>query len=103
MEAMAMGLPVVASDWGGPVDYVGVDCACLIEVSDPNSFVTELATVLTALAQSEDKRRRLGEAARERVRSSFSWEQKTEAILRAYHEVCTCSSRSDREEPVLGE
>ena len=36
LEAMAMGLPVISTDWGGPADYVDDSCGILV----PLDFVS---------------------------------------------------------------
>jgi glycosyltransferase involved in cell wall biosynthesis len=69
LEAMACGLPVVAADAQGIVDLVG---ACGLVV--PRDDVAALAAALAALLDDADRRRMLGQAARERVVAEFSLE-----------------------------
>ncbi|MGB3642234.1 MAG: hypothetical protein WBA39_32330 [Rivularia sp. (in: cyanobacteria)] len=37
LEAMAVGIPAIATKWGGPVDYLNESCGILIE---PTSFLS---------------------------------------------------------------
>jgi len=77
-EAMAHGRPVVATPVGGLVDAVedGVT-GVLVEHS-------ELREALTRLLADAPRRRRLGAAARERVRAQLGWDAATAALLDAY-------------------
>jgi glycosyltransferase involved in cell wall biosynthesis len=82
-EAMAFGRPVVATSVGGLVDAV-VDgsTGVLVPPRDPAA----LRCALERLLADAELRRRLGAAARDRARESFSWEAATAATLRAYAE-----------------
>ena len=82
-EAMAHGRPVVASAVGGLLDLV-VDGETGLLV--PPGDVAALRAALESLLGDEALRRRLGEAARERVRTHFSWPSVTDATLAAYEE-----------------
>ena len=64
LEAMASGLPVVATRTGGIPEVVGADVGQLVEPEK----VTPLALALIGLARDEDLRRRRGAAARVRAR-----------------------------------
>lgn len=78
LEAMAMGLPVVASRIDSMPEVVG-DAGRLVPAGDP----VELAAALTALAHDRDLRRALGAAARERVTRYFqvsSMEEQTRVV-----------------------
>ena len=64
LEAMAAGLPVVATRTGGIPEVVGVDGGQLVEPEQ----VTSLALALIGLARDQDLRRDRGVAARTRAR-----------------------------------
>lgn len=65
LEAMAAGLPVVASDVGGNREIVEDGCSgFLVDWEDPLSC----ASVLSALIENPGLRQSMGEAARERAR-----------------------------------
>lgn len=40
MEAMAVGLPVIATNWGGPADYLNSACGILVEPTSKEGFLT---------------------------------------------------------------
>ena len=82
-EAMAHGRPVVASAVGGLRDLV-VDGETGLLV--PPGDVAALRHALERLLADAPLRRRLGTAARERVRACCSWERVTELTLRAYQD-----------------
>lgn len=80
IEAMACGLPVVATRSGGPEEIVtdGVD-GRLVTAGSGES----IAAAIRDLAADPAERRRLGTAARETVERRFSME----AMVRAYRDV----------------
>jgi len=80
-EAMAHGRPVVASAVGGLLDLV-VDGETGIHV--PPGDVGALREALRRLLDDGELRRRMGEAARARVRERFSWAAVTDSTLAAY-------------------
>jgi glycosyltransferase involved in cell wall biosynthesis len=68
IEAMAHGLPVIASAVGGIPDAVSADMAILVAPGD----VTALADAMTRLAQDPAEREAMGRAARRRYEQMFS-------------------------------
>ena len=77
LEAMATGLPVVATRSGGPQEVIEPDLSgVLVPIEDPDA----LAQGLIGTLLSAETRARLGAAARERVVEAFS----LEAVLREY-------------------
>ena len=76
LEAMAAGRPVVCLDQGGPALQVTPETGVKIAAVFPEQVERELAEALVALGTSPERRRRMGIAARERVRSQFRWSQK---------------------------
>jgi glycosyltransferase involved in cell wall biosynthesis len=85
-EAMAHGRPVVASDVGGLRDLV-VDGETGLLV--PPRDVSALRAALDRLLGDASLRRRLGGAARERVRDYCSWEGVVDATIAAYEDAVT--------------
>ena len=84
LEAMAMGLPVIATRWGGPADYLDGSTGILIEPTGRESLINEMAFAMIRLAESPELRAELGQAARTRVVAKFDWERKIDVILEVY-------------------
>jgi glycosyltransferase involved in cell wall biosynthesis len=83
LEAMASGLPVIASDVGGVNEIVAHGTTGLVVA--PGSA----APVVDAMLELMDPQRRheMGAAALERVRGEFNWESTTAANLRFFEDV----------------
>ncbi len=94
LEAMAMGLPVIATRWGGPADYLDDETGILVEPRGEEPFVEELAAALVRLADNWELRHRLGSAARMRVQEHFDWERKIDHILDIYRDAQERAGRS---------
>jgi glycosyltransferase involved in cell wall biosynthesis len=92
LEAMAVGIPVIATRWGGPADYLDDTCGILVEPSSRVALVEGLAAAMQGLAESSELRRRLGQAARERVLRNYDWKQKLESMLKIYQTVAEGAS-----------
>lgn len=86
MEAMAVGLPVITTNWGGPADYLDSTSGILVEPASKEGFVKGLTDAMLKLAKSPDLRQSMGTAGRERVRQHFDWERKVDRILEIYQE-----------------
>jgi glycosyltransferase involved in cell wall biosynthesis len=87
LEAMAVGLPVVATDWGGPADYLDAECGILVRPDDAEQFKRDLGAAMTKLATSPALRARMGARGREKVAAQFDWERKAEQMLSIYQQV----------------
>lgn len=86
MEAMCMGLPVIATNIGGSVEQVADgETGFLIPAGD----VGALADKLELLLRDADLRKRFGEAGRRRVAERFTLEGMVEKITRVYEECLT--------------
>lgn len=84
LEAMAMTLPVIACDWGGPADYIDAECGLLVSPLPRETFAKRLADAILKLARDPALRRQMGSAARQRVVESFDWEKKVDQICAIY-------------------
>jgi glycosyltransferase involved in cell wall biosynthesis len=86
MEAMCIGLPVVATNIGGSVEQVADgESGFLIPPSDAGV----LADKLELLLRDEDLRKRLGEAGRRRIAERFTLEGMVEKMTRVYDDCLT--------------
>jgi sugar transferase (PEP-CTERM/EpsH1 system associated) len=85
LEAMACGLPVVATEAGGNSEVIGPNQSCgrMFAPGDAKN----LAKILETLATSGDLRRRLGEGARACVVSNYSLERMIANYRRLYAEL----------------
>ena len=84
LEAMAMGLPVIATAWGGPADYLDQSCGILVKPDSRESLIAGFASAMTMLIQSPALRERLGQAGFARARAEFDWERKVDRITDLY-------------------
>ena len=89
LEAMACGVPVVASAVGGMIDTV-VDGVTGIHVPPRESDV--LAAALRRLLDRPSLRRRLGRAGAERARRRYGWDGVARATQDAYSSVLQARS-----------
>jgi glycosyltransferase involved in cell wall biosynthesis len=83
IEAMAVGRPVVATDIGPSREIVGADTASLIPAGDVSATANALVTLLT----DSQRRAKMGEAGKARVRHLFSSVRMIEAVSGIYDEV----------------
>lgn len=90
IEAMGMGLPVVATRIDGPTEIVTDETGILVDVDDARG----LADAILELAADRERRERMGAAGRARVEGTYSLERQADAIQRAYRE--TASRRLTR-------
>ncbi|MBD2020132.1 glycosyltransferase family 4 protein [Leptolyngbya sp. FACHB-36] len=101
LEAMAMGKPAIATNWGGPADYLDASCGILVEPTSRQDFIDGLAAAMTQLATSPDLRRSMGQAGRQRVLDRFDWEVKGTTILEVYQQAISDSaSQSSASQPL---
>jgi glycosyltransferase involved in cell wall biosynthesis len=84
LEAMACGVPVVATAHGGPAEVItdGVD-GFLVSPSDPS----EMAERVIRLLDDPDLRSRIGEAGRKRVAESYSLSLNIQRLITMYEQL----------------
>lgn len=84
LEAMASGVPVIATKWGGPADYLDSSCGFLVEPSSREALVQGFAAAMTKLVDDPQLRDRLGASGRARVEQQFDWDKKIDRIVEIY-------------------
>jgi glycosyltransferase involved in cell wall biosynthesis len=92
LEAMAMRLPVIATRWGGPADYVDspdsgrTATGFLITPESPRQFIADLAGAMINLARNPQVRAAMGAAGYNKVVNEFDWERKIDRVLAIYRD-----------------
>ncbi|MCW1931874.1 glycosyltransferase family 4 protein [Pararhodobacter zhoushanensis] len=84
LEAMAMGRAVIASDWGGPADYLDPTCGILVPPAPREGFAQRLTMAIDILAADPAQARAMGQAGAAKVRSDYDWQKKIDTIEALY-------------------
>lgn len=87
LEAMALGVPVIASDWGGPSEYVTPETGLLVHPSPPDSFAARLADAVLYLADNPEAAAAMGEAGIARARALYDWEDLADRMEDIYRKL----------------
>jgi glycosyltransferase involved in cell wall biosynthesis len=86
LEAMACGLPVVATSVGGLIGTISDgETGFLVEPGDPARLAERLLLVL----RDKTRARQIGAAARESVARNFSWPRTIAETVKVYRQVLT--------------
>jgi glycosyltransferase involved in cell wall biosynthesis len=84
VEAMASGLPCVATDYGGPGSVLTDECGIKIPLGTVEELTAQFKDKLEQLALDPQLRERLGVAARSRALDSFTWDAKAKKFVEIY-------------------
>ena len=84
LDAMAMGIPVIATAWGGPEDYLDESCGILVAPTSEADLVAGFARGMQALGADRELCGRLGRAGRDRVVAQYDWDKKIDAMIAVY-------------------
>ena len=84
LEAMATGIPVIATAWGGPADYLDESCGILVEPTDESALIAGFAAGMQRFVVDEALRNQLGHAGRMRAVREYDWERKVDQIISMY-------------------
>jgi glycosyltransferase involved in cell wall biosynthesis len=84
LEAMAAAKPVIATRWGGPVDYLDSSCGILVDPQSYRALVTGFARAIQTMIDHPDMAKAMGAAGRERAVRDFDWQRRIDRIIGIY-------------------
>ena len=96
LEAMALGKPVIATAWGGPLDYLDSECGILVQPVSHDGLIDGLAAAMLEMASSPERRRRMGACALAKIRSHYSWQGKVGQMIAFYDAARRSGAPSER-------
>ena len=98
LEAMATGIPPIATTTGGPLSFVNVDADHPTGWLVPPDDVAALAKALREAVSDRAMRLERGRRSAQFVREHYSWASSAESFARLYDEVIDAPTRSKRPE-----
>lgn len=84
LEAMALGLPAIVADYGGPSELVGESSGFKVAFRDARSLVAGFEEALRRCVEQPQLVTMAGRAARDRVVRFFTWQEKARQIEKIY-------------------
>lgn len=87
LEAMACAKPVIATAWGGPLDYLDDACGILVPPQGREALIEGLAAAMARLATDPTLRLRMGRCGRQRIEAEFDWDRKVDQVVALYARV----------------
>ena len=87
LEAMALGKPVIATNWGGPSDYLDSSCGILVEPTGKAALISGFAKAMLDLAHDPQLGTMMGACGLEKVRQEYDWEVKVDRMVAIYNDV----------------
>lgn len=84
LEALAMGLPVLGVDYGGPGESVDDSCGILITPKNPNYLIDMLALNIDRYFYDLPKVELMSESARLKAERDFDWDKRCKKMLEIY-------------------
>lgn len=87
LEAMALALPVIAVDWGGPARILNSACGILVKPDNYKSLVHGFTHAMKVLADSPELRKKMGNAGKAHLISNyFDWDSKVDRLINIFME-----------------
>lgn len=94
LEAMSLGKPVIATAWGGPLDYLDSSCGILVAPTSREALIEGLGDAMVRLAGAPALGRAMGRAGMAKVAREFDWERKVDRMLEVYAEAVAAARSS---------
>jgi glycosyltransferase involved in cell wall biosynthesis len=86
LEAMAAQRAVIATDWGGPADYLDASCGYLVRPDSEAGFIEGLSSAMESLARDPALAERMGKCGRARIERQFDWNKKIDTVIGLYRQ-----------------
>ena len=87
LEAMACSVSVVATNWGGPADYIDSSCGILVEPTSRKDMVNGFSNAISSLASDILLAQKMGESGRKKIEEQYDWEKKVDDVFAVYQKV----------------
>lgn len=87
VEAMALGVTPMVAAYGGPADLVDPTTGILVPLKDEASLISDFRSAIQAVVDDPEQLNVYGEAARERVLRSLTWDAKAMQVLAIYEAI----------------
>lgn len=87
LEAMALGVPVICLDFGGPGAVIDNNCGIKVQLKNKEDLIYDISEALLSIAQNNEIREHLSRGAIEKVKSQINWDSKHAICERIYKEV----------------
>jgi glycosyltransferase involved in cell wall biosynthesis len=84
LEAMAAARPVIATRWGGPMDYLDASCGILVDPQSYEALVTGFAQAMQELIDHPELVKAMGDAGRKRAVRDFDWQRRIDRMIGIY-------------------
>ena len=81
-----MGKPVIATNWGGPADYVTEKTGILIAPESKLQMIDDFAAAMIHLIENPELCERMGREGRKRVEKEFDWDKKIDVMEHIYQQ-----------------
>lgn len=87
LESMASGVPVIAVNYGGPVELVDDEVGRILSAAGKDALIDDLTKALLDAWRNPDKWKRKGERGRLRAENNYGWEARMNTALKLYADV----------------
>ena len=87
LEAMACGVPVIATAWGGPEEYVTSDTGILILPVGEEQMVEDFSHAMQKLSSDRTLCQVMGKNGRDRILKHYTWSTKVDTLISLYQEL----------------
>jgi len=93
LEAFACRTAAIATDWGGPQEYLSPEKGILVAPTSKAEFIDGLAQAMIELSTDRRRAGAMGEAAHAEIVAKFSWRAKAQQMIEIYRKAIKKAAR----------